>query len=155
MADTINIGADLAGMADAAGMVTGINSYIFVIFFGLGITVATVRLRYTQLAGGLKWLALVLFVYVACALYIGPDWRSVAHATLVPKMPTGREAWAALVAILGPPSARTSSSGRPRKRSKKRRCLGARRSCSDGALLRKSWPIVVWTSGWEPAFLIS
>jgi Mn2+/Fe2+ NRAMP family transporter len=100
-ANTINIGADLAGMADAAAMVTGVNSHLFVIVFGLGITVATVRLRYAQLAGGLKWLALVLFVYVACALYIGPDWRSVARATFVPKMPAGREAWAALVAILG------------------------------------------------------
>jgi Mn2+/Fe2+ NRAMP family transporter len=101
IANTINIGADLAGMADAAAMVTGVNSHVFVIVFGLGITVATVRLRYKQLAGGLKWLALVLFVYVACALYNGPDWRAVARATFVPKMPAGREAWAALVAILG------------------------------------------------------
>ncbi|MES1207679.1 MAG: divalent metal cation transporter [Pseudomonadota bacterium] len=101
VANTINIGADLAGMADAANMVTGINSHVFVLLFGIGITVATVRLRYTQLAGVLKWLALVLFVYVACAFRMGPDWRSVARATFVPKMPAGREAWAALVAILG------------------------------------------------------
>ena len=101
VANTINIGADLAGMADAANMVTGINSHVFVILFGVGITVATVRLRYTQLAGALKWLALVLFVYVACAFHLGPDWRSVARATFVPKMPSGREAWGALVAILG------------------------------------------------------
>ena len=87
-ANTINIGADLAGMADAAAMVTGVNSHLFVIVFGLGITVATVRLRYAQLAGGLKWLALVLFVYVACALYIGPDWLAVARATFVLPRPS-------------------------------------------------------------------
>jgi Mn2+/Fe2+ NRAMP family transporter len=101
VANTINIGADLSGMADAAGMVTGVNSHFFVILFGLGITVATVRLRYRQLAGALKWLALVLFMYVACAIYIGPDWREVARATFIPRIPAGREAWAALVAILG------------------------------------------------------
>jgi Mn2+/Fe2+ NRAMP family transporter len=101
VANTINIGADLSGMADAASMVTGLNSHLFVVAFGLGITVATVRLRYVQLAGGLKWLALVLFLYVACAFYIGPDWKAVAHATFIPTLPAGRAGWAALVAILG------------------------------------------------------
>jgi len=60
LANTINIGADLSGMADAAEMLTGFNSHYFVVLFGLGITVATIRLRYVQLAGTLKWLALVL-----------------------------------------------------------------------------------------------
>jgi len=78
-----------------------LSPHLFVIVFGLGITVGTIWLRYRQLAGALKWLALILFVYVACAITIGPDWRSVAHATFVPRMPAGREAWAALVAILG------------------------------------------------------
>ena len=101
LANTINIGADLSGMADAAEMLTGFNSHYFVVLFGLGITVATIRLRYVQLAGTLKWLALVLLTYVACALYLGPDWGAVAHATFVPSLPKGRDGWAALVAILG------------------------------------------------------
>jgi NRAMP (natural resistance-associated macrophage protein)-like metal ion transporter len=101
VANTINIGADLAGMADAAEMLTGFNSHYFVVLFGVGITVATIRLRYVQLAAALKWLALVLFAYVACAFYIGPDWGTVARATFVPSMPKGRDGWAALVAILG------------------------------------------------------
>jgi NRAMP (natural resistance-associated macrophage protein)-like metal ion transporter len=100
-ANTINIGADLSGMADAAATLTALNSHYFVVLFGVGITVATIRLPYRRLAGALKWLALVLFAYVACAFYIGPDWRSVAHATFVPSMPVGRDGWAALVAILG------------------------------------------------------
>ena len=62
-ANTINIGAVLAGMADAAAMVSRLQlAPSSGILFGLGITVARpVRLRHTQLAGGLKWLALVLF----------------------------------------------------------------------------------------------
>src|SRR5262249_44527090 len=37
VANTINVGADLAGMADAAEMLTGWNSHFFVVIFGGGI----------------------------------------------------------------------------------------------------------------------
>jgi len=100
-ANTINIAADLAGMADAAEMLTGADSHWFVVLFGVAIATATVRLRYYQIAGVLKWLALVLFAYVIAAFLVHPDWTSVAKATLVPTAPAGREWWAALVAILG------------------------------------------------------
>jgi len=96
-----NIGADLAGMADAAQMLTSINSHFYVILFGIAISVATVAFRYYQIANILKWLALTLFAYVITAFLIGPDWRSVAYATFVPTLPKGHEAWATLVAILG------------------------------------------------------
>jgi DNA polymerase/3'-5' exonuclease PolX len=49
-ANTVNIGADLAGMADAAQMLTGINSDLCVVLFGVGISAATVWLRYHQIA---------------------------------------------------------------------------------------------------------
>jgi Mn2+/Fe2+ NRAMP family transporter len=35
-ANTINVGADLSGMADAAAMLTGINSHVYVVIFGVG-----------------------------------------------------------------------------------------------------------------------
>lgn len=101
LANTINIGADLLGMSDAAEMLTGVNSHWFVVLFGVGITVATIRLRYYQLAGTLKWLALFLFAYVITAIKVGPDWLSIARDTFVPSLPHGKEAFAALVAILG------------------------------------------------------
>ena len=77
------------------------NSNYFVVLFGVGIAVATVRLRYYQIARVLKWLALVLFAYVVAAIDIGPDWRSVLRDAFVPSIPHGREAWGMLVAILG------------------------------------------------------
>ena len=101
VANTINIGADLLGMSDAAEMLTGVNSHVCVVVFGLGIAWATIRLRYHQIAGALKWLALTLFAYVVAAIHVGPDWREVAGAALVPSLPKSREAFAALVAILG------------------------------------------------------
>ena len=101
VANTINIGADLAGMADAAAMLTGMNSRIFVVLFAGLISWATVRLRYQQIANTLKWLVLVLLAYPVTAFVVGVDWRLVAHATFVPSMPRSRDEWSMLVAILG------------------------------------------------------
>src|SRR6202035_1779485 len=100
-ANTINIGADLTGMADAGEMLSGVNSHILVVLFGVGIAVATVRLRYHQIASILKWLALVLFAYVVTAFLVHPRWLSVLHDAFVPSLPHGKEAWSTLVAILG------------------------------------------------------
>ncbi len=100
-ANTINIGADLAGMADAAAMLSGINSRWFVVVFALSISWATVRLQYKQIAKVLKWLVLVLFAYPITAFVVGANWGEVMRDTFVPSMPHSREGWATLVAILG------------------------------------------------------
>src|SRR5262245_38826810 len=101
VANTVNIAADLAGMADAAESLTGWNSHFFVVIFGVGISWAVVRFRYYQIAAVLKWLALVLFAYVVAAIHIGPDWITVLHDAFVPSLPRERAGWAMLVAILG------------------------------------------------------
>jgi len=100
-ANTINVGADLAGMSDAAGMLTRFNSHWFVVLFGIAIAYSTVHFRYFQIAKTLKWLALFLFAYVITAFVIQPDWRAVLHDTFVPSWPKGHDAWQNLVAILG------------------------------------------------------
>jgi NRAMP (natural resistance-associated macrophage protein)-like metal ion transporter len=101
IANTINIAADLAGMADAAAMLSGINSRWFVVVFALFISWATVRLQYRQIASVLKWLVLVLFAYPVTAFVVGADWAQVARATLIPSLPHTRDEWSMLVAILG------------------------------------------------------
>jgi Mn2+/Fe2+ NRAMP family transporter len=101
IANTVNIGADLAAMADAAQMFTGVNSHLYVILFGVAISAATVWLRYGQIANTLKWLALFLFAYVATAFILRPVWTPILHDAIRPLMPHGPTAWATLVAILG------------------------------------------------------
>lgn len=101
IANTINVGADLAGMADAAELFTGVNSHLLVLVFGAATAWATIRLRYSQIAGVLKWLTLVLLAYVVTAIMVGPDWGAVLHQTFLPPRPSGAGYGAALVAILG------------------------------------------------------
>ncbi len=100
-ANTFNVGADLAGMGDAAELLTGVDSRAWVVGFGLVIAWATIALRYAAIARILKWLVLVLFAYVVTAISIGPDWGEVLRATFVPSIPRGEGAWATIVAILG------------------------------------------------------
>jgi NRAMP (natural resistance-associated macrophage protein)-like metal ion transporter len=101
VANTINIAADLAGMADAAAMLSGVNSRWFVLAFALLISWATIRLQYQQIANVLKWLVLVLFAYPITAFIVGANWGQVLRDTLIPTMPHSRNEWATLVAILG------------------------------------------------------
>ncbi len=88
-------------MADAAEILSGISSHVWVMIFGVLIGWATIHLRYAVVAILLKWLALVLFAYVITAFLVGPHWSTVAHDTLMPTMPRGGGVWATVVAILG------------------------------------------------------
>jgi NRAMP (natural resistance-associated macrophage protein)-like metal ion transporter len=101
IANTINVGADLAGMADAAALLTGLNSHAYVIFFGVVIAVVTVKFRYHQIAQVLKWLVLSLAAYVLTAFLARPQWGRVFHDTFVPSWPADRDTWGTVVAILG------------------------------------------------------
>lgn len=100
-ANIINIAADLAGMADAAQILTGVSNHLYVVIFGLGIGYAIVRFRYNQIAQILKWLALSLLAYVATAFLVKPDWSEVSTAMFSPSLPKDHDTWQMLVAILG------------------------------------------------------
>jgi len=100
-ANTVNIAADLAGMADAAEMLTGLGARWYAPLFGIGITVASIWCRYEQIARILKWLALSLLAYVVTGVIIHPMWSEVLWNTVAPTWPKGHEMWSTLVAILG------------------------------------------------------
>ena len=101
LANTINIASDLAGMGDAAEMLGAGPSKVYVIVFGVGICLATVFLRYHQIANVLKWLALILFAYIITAFVLKPDWSNVMQVSFTPSWPSSHVAWATIVAILG------------------------------------------------------
>jgi Mn2+/Fe2+ NRAMP family transporter len=101
VANTINVGADLSGMADAAELFSGISSHYWVMAFAVLLAWATIQFHYRSIARVLKWLALVLLAYVFAAVPLRPDWGAVARATFVPRLPATREGWSTLVAILG------------------------------------------------------
>jgi NRAMP (natural resistance-associated macrophage protein)-like metal ion transporter len=101
IANLVNIAADLAGMGDAMEMLHAGPRLLWVWVFGVGICLMAIRLRYQQLAGVLKWLAMVLLAYVVTAFLVHPQWGQVARDTFIPTLPKGKDGWNGLVALFG------------------------------------------------------
>jgi NRAMP (natural resistance-associated macrophage protein)-like metal ion transporter len=101
VANVVNIGADLGGMADATKMVTGVNSLVWTPVYAILITSLLFWTSYRFIAKIFKWLTLVLFAYVITAFLAHPDWRAVLHATLIPHVQWSSAYIATFVGILG------------------------------------------------------
>jgi NRAMP (natural resistance-associated macrophage protein)-like metal ion transporter len=101
VANVVNIGADLGGMADATEMVTGVNSLVWTPVYAILITSLLFWTSYRFIAKIFKWLTLVLFAYVITAFLAHPDWRAVLHATFIPHVQWSSAYIATFVGILG------------------------------------------------------
>lgn len=100
-ANTVNIGADLGGMAEAMEMMTGKPSIIWLPLFAGLIVVLLIWSSYRHIARVFKWLTLVLFAYVVAAFLSHPTWSEVLRATFVPHLEWSVSYIATFVAILG------------------------------------------------------
>jgi NRAMP (natural resistance-associated macrophage protein)-like metal ion transporter len=67
VANTVNIAADLGGMAEAASMLTGLPSILFIPVFTVSIIVLLIFASYRTIARIFKWLTLVLLAYIVAA----------------------------------------------------------------------------------------
>jgi len=101
VANVVNIGADLGGMADATEMVTGVNSLVWTPVYAVLITSLLFWTSYRLIAKTFKWLTLVLFAYVITAFLAHPDWGAVLHSTFVPHFEWSSAYIATFVGILG------------------------------------------------------
>src|SRR3954463_10383298 len=91
VANTINIAADLAAMGEALKLVIGGPQIFYALVFG-GICLALeVFVPYHRYAGILKFMAMVLLVYVAAAFSVKVPWGEVARAMLIPHVPFDRD----------------------------------------------------------------
>jgi NRAMP (natural resistance-associated macrophage protein)-like metal ion transporter len=149
-ANVINIGADLAGMAEAAQSVTHLNSHAMVVLFGVAIGAATVWMRYANIAMVLKWLALALFAYVGAAFIVRPEWGEVLKATVLPSRPSGPSEWSMLVAILGTTISPylffwQASQEVEEQKEAGLRTVASRRGASDDEILSRKWDVGIGT----------
>lgn len=101
VANVINIGADLGGMAAVSEMVTGVKAVFWTPLYAGFIVSLLFWSSYRQIARIFKWLTLVLFAYVLTAFLAHPDWGAVLRATVVPHVEWSNGFLAILVGILG------------------------------------------------------
>ena len=101
-ANAFNIGADLGAMAKAAQLLwPQANFALLVIGFtvlSLGMQIFTPYARYAKY---LKWLALVLFAYVASAIMAHLDWAEIARRAVLPTITFDKDQILLICAVLG------------------------------------------------------
>lgn len=100
VANTINVGADLAAMGESSALVVGGWSHLFTVAFAIFSLILQLYVPYNRYASILKWLTLVLIAYVAVLLMVQVDWSTAARALVIPTI-AGAGAITTIVAIFG------------------------------------------------------
>jgi NRAMP (natural resistance-associated macrophage protein)-like metal ion transporter len=100
VANTINIGADLAAMGAAARLLAGGGEQVFAVGFAVLSLALQVFVPYHRYVRFLKWLTLALFTYVGVIFTMHIDWGEVAARTFFPHL-SGAQAVVTVVAVFG------------------------------------------------------
>ena len=111
IANTINIGADIAAMGDAAALLLsngkgggnggGENAKYYALGFAIVSLLLQVFIRYKNYERFLKWLSLALFAYIATAFAETVDWRDMFKHLVEPQLTFSGDYITAVVAIFG------------------------------------------------------
>jgi Mn2+/Fe2+ NRAMP family transporter len=100
VANTLNIAADIAAMAEALRLLLGGSAHVYAVTFGLLCLVLQVFLPYQTYVRWLKWLTLALLAYVAVALSLHLDWMQVASQVVRPRLPAGSQGHDVLLMVV-------------------------------------------------------
>ncbi len=101
LANTVNVGADLAAMGEAAKLVTGFGQHEFTIFFALVSLVLQLFIPYRRYARFLTVLTLSLFAYVALIFMLHLDWSAIGLGLIGFHADLSESAATTIVAIFG------------------------------------------------------
>jgi NRAMP (natural resistance-associated macrophage protein)-like metal ion transporter len=102
VANTINVGADLAAIAASVNLlVPGLPIAPLVLPIALAILALQIWGSYRLIARVFKWLTLALLAYIGSAFFARPEWGEVLAATFVPTIRLDQTFLLSLVAILG------------------------------------------------------
>lgn len=98
----LNIGADLESMGAVAHLLApAVPIFLFEILFTGILLMAIIYYPYQKLAAILKWLCLVLLLYLFIPFLVKVDWGSVARHTFIPTIHLNKDFLEIVVAILG------------------------------------------------------
>ena len=98
----MNIGADIAGMGAVGNMLfPSINAIYFSVVFTILLLGLIIYLPYLKIAAILKYLCIVLLVYLIIPFLFKQNWVAVLKATFIPTIKFDKNFISILVAILG------------------------------------------------------
>ncbi len=101
VANTATIAADLGGVAAGVHLLVPVPINLVIPAIGLALLGIEVFWSYRRFATVIKWLTLVLVLYILSGFAARPDWGKVLSGTLVPHLSLSKEFLGSAVAILG------------------------------------------------------
>ena len=101
IANTINLGADIAAMGSAATLLLPGPMQLWTVVITVFSFSLEAWLSYARYAAILKWTTLSLFAYVAAVMVAHVDWGAAVMGVVLPSFIGGNAAATALVAVLG------------------------------------------------------
>lgn len=102
IANTINIGADIAAMGASVRIIfPQIPTIIVTVSFTTFILTAEILLPYGRYVKILKYLTISLFAYILTAIIVGGDWNEILVASIIPYIEFTPEFAMMLVAVFG------------------------------------------------------
>ena len=101
IANTINIGADIAAIAAGIDLISPIPAKLSLVPIGIAIAFTEIAIPYRIFATYLKALTLVLVAYVIDAFAVDVDWAKAIRGTLVPQFELSLKFVTTIVAIFG------------------------------------------------------
>ncbi|MDI9320705.1 MAG: Nramp family divalent metal transporter [Phycisphaerales bacterium] len=98
----MNIGADIAGMGAVGNMLfPKIDATFFSVLFTILLLILIIYLPYQKIASILKYLCIVLLVYLVVPFLHKQDWSNILKSTFIPNIKFNKEFIGILVGILG------------------------------------------------------
>ncbi|MFA5170934.1 MAG: divalent metal cation transporter [Sulfuriferula sp.] len=101
VANTINIAADVAAMADSLKLMVGGPAHWYAVGFGVISLLLQIFIPYSRYVRVLKWLTLSLLAYVATAFVVHIPWTQVVINTMLPHLSWQPAYITTVVAVFG------------------------------------------------------
>ena len=101
IANTLNIGADVAAMGEVGELVTGLDRHAMAIIFAAATLLLQIFVPYHRYVLFLKWLTLSLLAYAAVLFTVHVPWGEVALRTLWPQLRLDSDTAAVVVGVFG------------------------------------------------------
>jgi Mn2+/Fe2+ NRAMP family transporter len=101
VANTFNVGADIAAMASSVQLLVPVSFYVAAIGLTLLMLGLEIFVSYRRYARVLKWLTVSLLAYVVTAFIVRPDWLAVLRSVAIPRIELNATFIAAMVAVMG------------------------------------------------------
>ncbi len=99
--NTINIGADMSGMAQSVALVMPFSEKLSAIVMTFIILITISFLSYRRLFMVFKWLSLTLFAYVIAIFFVHVEWAETIRSLFVPQIIFTKDFFLMMVAFFG------------------------------------------------------